>query len=845
MSKTIPLPQKYEDALQKGDDACRNRDYPKAFYHYARAIIILDQSIQTDLRNYNDEFQINTHESKYKTFLTGYNRIILSLDQNIPPRPRLDGDINWNLLYSKAHNSRGGVLDILQRNVEAIQAYDLALKKNPYNVAAHNNKGQILSHLRNFDQALNEYNAALHIKPRMTWVLINKGIALRTLKQNDDAIDCFNRALKIDEKNTQALYGKAFTLYNQGKYPDAGKCYHHAWQSLVFHQQDRNKQILWRELKKILKKTPSGNLRNELKKLSKTVPKTQLKSELKKLIKTYIGYGLLRCEEPIRNYEKAIRWFERAIDIDIDNSSSSAYKFLGDTYAQKATLFTNKQDYEKALLYYDQAIRNGEKDCSIYIKKGKCILLSKHPEEFLNFCNDHSDQIDLFTELIHECINNWGPKNVWKWIRGIEQKDHITAFNNILFMNEKFWNHYHNTQDVLQEIYIYDMDYKTLKRFEDTELTSKAWDSLHLLWGYQKYLLYLLNVFSSANYNPYISSLYSNNNKHLSSPFKNNDDKIPTIAHYTSEITLNILINTPPHTGHNLKLFSTAVANDPQEGKILHYLLNIDPQDSLNTQLEEKWIIFQACFTSEVDSLNQFRLYGKKEREEGTGFCLELNPSYFVTAFSHATTTLNNEANTSITITPKQNPCNKVKIPLKQPLYHVIYHDPETHRIYYAPASEEQYAELGNHFLGGKTNVKHHEKLIQIRNTIQNIKKIFKKLKSSSSINAQIQAWDNLIFTRHLVKHAAFRNEKELRIISVKKFGDPNLLFLDSTDCHTVDYLSIMDEDYLKAVIGGPKVKDFDRLKEKWLCRLHQYRNNHGQPKTHTAFRQSTAPWRH
>lgn len=107
MTNTISLPLKYADARQKGDDAFSNSQFTSEFYHYARAVIMLDQAIQSDLRNYNDTHRTKNLTSAYKAFLEAYNSIMQRLDEHALEHLKFDDGINWNALYSRIHNSLG------------------------------------------------------------------------------------------------------------------------------------------------------------------------------------------------------------------------------------------------------------------------------------------------------------------------------------------------------------------------------------------------------------------------------------------------------------------------------------------------------------------------------------------------------------------------------------------------------------------------------------------------------------------------------------------------------------------------------------------------------------------
>src|SRR5690606_5545997 len=91
-------------------------------------------------------------------------------------------------------------------------------------------------------------------------------------------------------------------------------------------------------------------------------------------------------------------------------------------------------------------------------------------------------------------------------------------------------------------------------------------------------------------------------------------------SHYTTEETSNTLI----FNNSSFRLNSVTTANDPKEGYPLLNFLGFTGLYSPNI-----YQAFIGSFTFSSDSLNQFRLYGKKENIEGSGIGLELSYKYF------------------------------------------------------------------------------------------------------------------------------------------------------------------------------------------------------------------------
>ncbi|MGN7046043.1 UDP-N-acetylglucosamine-peptide N-acetylglucosaminyltransferase, partial [Neisseria sp. P0001.S010] len=72
---------------------------------------------------------------------------------------------------------------------------------------------------------------------------------------------------------------------------------------------------------------------------------------------------------------------------------------------------------------------------------------------------------------------------------------------------------------------------------------------------------------------------------------------------------------------------SSTYMNDPTEGEGLLELLNLQDLELENKADCPVHNAFFTCFSSRVNDLNQFRLYGKENSVEASGCCLVFNKS--------------------------------------------------------------------------------------------------------------------------------------------------------------------------------------------------------------------------
>lgn len=357
------------------------------------------------------------------------------------------------------------------------------------------------------------------------------------------------------------------------------------------------------------------------------------------------------------------------------------------------------------------------------------------------------------------------------------------------------------SEDSLPDLWNGDEDFNTLASREKLkDCSGKDLQSIRHLWVEQYRLLHLL----SAN--------------------------LDQVGHYTSTNVFETLLQEQEETKGKAKpllLCSLAAANDPTEGTVFQALLGVDcmPFQRIHSNLA----VLQTSFSSSIDSLNQFRLYGKNNGEEGTGLCLVFNRSFFA-----------GPGETSMIVVRRnhEQPSEEEEVACRKlPLYWVLYYDRDSGHVYYTPACTEY--SLNKEFEMKKTSVKKTDlkKVQDIGKSLKRIRDHFKEI----SEKYQQTALEMLIYLRHLVKDAAFKDEKELRILSLHPYNDhdSSLKVLPGKNCLSVNYLPVLDgeEEYLEKVIAGPKLRDFANLVDVAKFRLH-----HLGGKKEVDFCQSQAP---
>ena len=98
------------------------------------------------------------------------------------------------------------------------------------------------------------------------------------------------------------------------------------------------------------------------------------------------------------------------------------------------------------------------------------------------------------------------------------------------------------------------------------------------------------------------------------------------LAHYTSPHVCHKLFGIGGNeTASPMRIGSSTYMNDPSEGRGLLDLLNQQDLELENKADGASHNAFFTCFSSRVNDLNQFRLYGKEDGVEASGCCLVFN----------------------------------------------------------------------------------------------------------------------------------------------------------------------------------------------------------------------------
>ena len=280
------------------------------------------------------------------------------------------------------------------------------------------------------------------------------------------------------------------------------------------------------------------------------------------------------------------------------------------------------------------------------------------------------------------------------------------------------------------------------------------------------------------------------------------------LAHYTSpsvcERLFGIVIDkTNDKTDDNypvdsskvspMRIGSSTYMNDPTEGEGLLELLNLQDLELENKADCPVHNAVFTCFSSRVNDLNQFRLYGKENGVEASGCCLVFNKSEdwlkdpnISASFGSFTDKLNEDFEESVEADGADSEDENL------PLYQVAY-----------IAYQDEYIakEKCSIWLQNKNNSKFGIRLKYFGNKgwhecrIGKLEEALKQLIKTFKGKAKIDDEDRkaLEYIRYLFKDFAFRDEEEFRLLKIEQIGSDKIEYCNITQSIYLPYADVRD----------------------------------------------------
>jgi len=289
----------------------------------------------------------------------------------------------------------------------------------------------------------------------------------------------------------------------------------------------------------------------------------------------------------------------------------------------------------------------------------------------------------------------------------------------------------------------------------------------------------------------YIRSIYIISLLHV------DDENEKLVAYYREkEISQRLLFND----GSKFRLNAIDYSNDPSEGKtLLDFLYGEETHTSDNNINNEEYEAFAGCFVFDYDNLNMFRLYGRNENnEEGTGLSLVFNDSFF----SNKVKMFLGSPKTHSSI----NNIEKDKLALFRCIYidpnpitkqHIVTVGQKEEYLFYREKSEDAFKEYNDKMKDIIERVR--EGMVGLREMVRNIDP-----KIDNAVVGQL-----LLNLRYLVKHVAFKEEQECRILKIHHLNDKEIIVDEDYKRMYIEYLPEVSS-YIDRIYFGPKAEGFE-----------------------------------
>ena len=262
------------------------------------------------------------------------------------------------------------------------------------------------------------------------------------------------------------------------------------------------------------------------------------------------------------------------------------------------------------------------------------------------------------------------------------------------------------------------------------------------------------------------------------------------LAHYTSSSVCNKLFGVVNGDDSSpMRIGSSSYMNDPSEGKGLLELLALQDLELENKVDCSFHNAFFACFSSRVNDLNQFRLYGKEDGVEASGCCLVFNKNgdwLKVPDISAPFRSITKNQDENLAEFKEANISNVEYENL--PLYQVAYIAYKDEYI----TKEKCEIWLDNSKFGiclkpiGENNEWHNFRIEKLEEALQQLIDFFKV---KDNVNEQNK--NALEYIRYLFKDFAFRDEEEFRVLKIAEIGSEEIKYCEKTQSIYLPYAYI------------------------------------------------------
>ena len=264
------------------------------------------------------------------------------------------------------------------------------------------------------------------------------------------------------------------------------------------------------------------------------------------------------------------------------------------------------------------------------------------------------------------------------------------------------------------------------------------------------------------------------------------------MAHYTSPNVCHKLFGIGGNeTASPMRIGSSTYMNDPSEGRGLLELLNQQDLELENKADGASHNAFFTCFSSRVNDLNQFRLYGKEDGVEASGCCLVFNKNGdwlkeadVSASFHNPSKKLGQDSDGLPEVGFSGDEYEKL------PLYQVAYIAYKDEYIadrkcgIWFPSQEDPKFGIRLKPVGNEDW--HQFRLERLKEALEVLIRFFEDKSAVSDDDKEA-----LEYIRYLFKDFAFRDEEEFRLLVIKPIDSKEIEYCEATQSVYIPYADI------------------------------------------------------
>ncbi|MDR0603621.1 MAG: tetratricopeptide repeat protein [Bacteroidales bacterium] len=641
------------------------------------------------------------------------------------------------------------------------------------------NLGNVYYDKGEYDNAIDAYKKTIALKPEDAAAYNNLGNAFDNKGEYDNAIDAFKKAIALKPETAETYYNLGNAYDNKGEYDNAIDAFK---KSIALKPETA---VVYYNLGNVYRN--KGKYDNAIEAYKKAIALSPEDAV------AYNNFGNAYYDKD--EYDNAIDAYKKAIELEPDYAA--AYYNLGNTY-------TKKGKYDNAFEAYKKAIALSPEDATAYNNLGYTYINKGKYDNAIDACKKAIELKPDFAKAYYNLIA-LGQKTKNRYIETIAS---ILSNNKKHFKIDivNIMSQYKDIDTLIEKLL--DIDYddyfsQTLTKYNKNEKESEEYAACKKIYLSSINIMQLLHV-------------------------SRNEETAYGFAHYTHKDTAEKLLikkKADEEISH-FRLNSILTSNDPTEGMIAFDYLGIE-----NEETNRAYQAFIACFTFDPECLNQFRLYGKEQGQEATGVSIVFRKDFF--------------ADEPIAMAPeyamsmrddKDMPVKTKKTPEeKYPLYRCIYIDPATKMII-ALGHRDDYTFFREEPTANKETIqrKINDYKDDVNQNLKDVQREFEHLKvlieiNENKIEKQLVC-DLLLNLRYLVKHVAFKEEQECRIVKVEALANHDKIKLED-DKMFIETQAI--GKFIDKIYFAPNAADMEFFQEKMVYNgdgskhIKCYRCNH------------------